>query len=95
VLTKCANPDCTTPFKYLREGKLIRMFTGVPSARQKAAGQGVQGASRRSEFFWLCTPCSVRFTLVFDEILGVHLIPLRVRREPASERVTQANRAAS
>jgi hypothetical protein len=95
VLTKCANPDCLTPFKYLREGKLIRMFTGVPSARQKAAGHILQAASRRSEFFWLCNACSARFTLVFDEILGVHLLPLRLRREPVSEKLLQPNRAAS
>jgi len=94
VLTKCANPDCLTPFKYLREGKLIRMFTGVPSARLKA-GHSTQITARRSEFFWLCNACAGRFTLVFDEILGVHVIPLRLRLEPVSEKLDQAKRAAS
>lgn len=95
MLTKCANPDCSTPFKYLREGKLVRMFTGIPSDRRKAAGHVSQGVSRRSEFFWLCNACSARFTLVFDETLGVHLIPLHLRREPVADGPARAKRAAS
>jgi hypothetical protein len=70
------------------------MFSGVPAARHKVAHL-TQAASRRSEFFWLCNACAGRFTLVFDEILGVHLIPLRLRIEPVREKLVPAKRAAS
>jgi hypothetical protein len=70
------------------------MFTGVPSGRLKT-GHSTQFTARRSEFFWLCNACAGRFTLVFDEIFGVHVVPLRLRIEPVSEKLAQVKRAAS
>ena len=44
MLSKCANPSCSTPFRYLREGQLFRFQS--------------DRSNTRTEFFWLCSGCS-------------------------------------
>ena len=53
MVSTCANPDCTVPFRRLREGRLIVIdrFRDADLAR-------------RPEYFWLCDQCARRFTLV-------------------------------
>lgn len=70
VLTKCANPSCSAPFLYLREGKLFVM-------EQPPGPELVDATSpcRRVEHFWLCGACSRLMTLVFDRETGVHVLP--------------------
>ncbi len=74
MLSKCANPACTEPFHYLRDGKLFQIDTSVD-------GNGPQlavGAKRphRIEFFWLCAKCSSTMTLAFHRGKGVVAVPL-------------------
>ncbi len=80
MLAKCANPECPTPFHYLREGKVFRVdFETAPML--------VNGRRpRRIEHFWLCGPCSKHLTLTYRKDQGVLLIPLvgEVRRATAS-----------
>jgi len=73
VLKKCANPKCSAPFQYLREGRLFRLVFEVP-----IEGTGSSGARqvRRGERFWLCGDCSSKFTLVSDGAKAVKLSPL-------------------
>jgi len=52
MVTKCANPDCATPFRYFRSGKLFVL---------KEAGQG-----RKIDYYWLCDKCSQTLTLERD-----------------------------
>jgi hypothetical protein len=69
MLAKCANPECSTPLHYLREGKIFRIdFDTVmmPSG----------GSLRRVEYFWLCGPCSTQLTLHYRSGEGVALQPL-------------------
>jgi antitoxin Phd len=47
MLSKCANPSCSTPLVYLREGRIF----AFPVAEELV------------EHFWLCGPCSVALTL--------------------------------
>jgi hypothetical protein len=85
MLAKCANPACTAPFLYLREGKLyqIETRTEIPSK----AGEQIQGATakgerkpaRRLEFFWLCGRCARQMTLAFDRGRGVVVVPTRTQ----------------
>jgi hypothetical protein len=54
MVTKCANPACTKPFLYLREGKVLRVSS--PSAA---------GPFRHPvEHFWLCGACSKEYDVV-------------------------------
>jgi hypothetical protein len=84
MLSKCANPACSQPFRYLRDGKLFEIETKVgpdPTV-------GERKPSRRVEFFWLCGQCSTQLTVVNDKHQGVITIPIRtqlaVRRAAAS-----------
>ncbi len=75
MLSKCANPACSTPFQYLREGKLFQIET-EPS---QDGGLHLLGKKpgRRVEHFWLCGPCSTQMTLAFQRGKGVITLPLR------------------
>ncbi len=67
MISKCANPACSTQVHYMREGRLFRIET---------APQGPAGSEplefrerkppRRIEHFWLCGKCAASFTLVMD-----------------------------
>lgn len=50
MVSKCANPACLAPFRYLHEG---RIFT--------VRGHG---ADLNVERYWLCSSCSESMTLV-------------------------------
>jgi hypothetical protein len=84
MLAKCANPACTAPFLYLREGKLYQIE--MEGVSDRGTGEQNQGGTkderkpaRRLEFFWLCGPCARRMTLSFDRGRGVVVIPTRTR----------------
>jgi hypothetical protein len=74
MLSKCANPSCSTPLLYLREGKIFMMeHTPGPVAVSQADGRPVSPG--RVEHFWLCGPCSAEMTLVHDRKSGVRVLP--------------------
>jgi len=81
MLSKCANPVCTTPLHYLRDGKVFQVETSrpVPIDHRKPL--------RRVEHFWLCGPCSLTQTLTYDQEYGVRIQPkqpMMMRRAAAS-----------
>jgi hypothetical protein len=76
MLSKCANPDCSTPFLYLREGKLFRMEIPVDGTSENDAATSA-AVRYRVEFFWLCDYCSNRMTLAWKRGQGVRAVPLR------------------
>jgi len=83
MLSKCANPACFAPFRYLREGKLFEIQTHDPV--QSIAEP--KKPARRTEFFWLCDRCSAELTIILDEHKRVVTAPLRkeaARRAVAS-----------
>lgn len=97
MVSKCANPACSTPFHYLREGKIFRVeveATPPPASQDKTEiPNGNKSpflvASRKPmlklEHFWLCGPCSQSMSLLFDKDNGVFVIPkLRARAAVAS-----------
>jgi hypothetical protein len=70
MLSKCANPACSTPLVYLREGKIFMMeHAREPEAPGQSKGPG------KVEHFWLCGPCSAQMTLVYDSRAGVRMQP--------------------
>ena len=81
MLSKCANPQCSTSLHYLRDGKVfqVEMSRPVPIDGRKPL--------RRVEHFWLCGPCSETQTLTYDQIYGVQVLPKNqpmMRRAAAS-----------
>jgi hypothetical protein len=80
MLHKCANPDCTVPFRSLHEGKLFLAET-CPSDLQTSY-EGVRRRLRRREHFWLCDSCSAHFTLRFDGNSGMLTVPIGERGVP-------------
>jgi hypothetical protein len=89
MLSKCANPSCSTPLVYLREGKIFMIESGLQSSGSQLPGlqtkttvaaplQLASKAQNRVEHFWLCGPCSSEMTLTFDRQQGVQVVPKTV-----------------
>jgi hypothetical protein len=57
MVSTCANPSCSAPFRHLKEGRLF-----LVDPRERARGQACSFSSRL-EFFWLCDRCTPRFKL--------------------------------
>lgn len=72
MLSKCANPSCSTPLVYLREGKVFMMEHGPTPEPLRSV--------TRIEHFWLCGPCSAEMTLVYDSKTGVRVLPKSEKR---------------
>jgi hypothetical protein len=70
MVSKCANPGCCNHFFYMNDGKVFRF-----EQRSKTEGDFGFGARtglpRRIEFFWLCSNCAAKMTLVFRGESGV------------------------
>jgi hypothetical protein len=81
MISKCANPDCATPFRYMRDGRLFRVDRDrsghlVPGPFLRAGN----GLPHHLEHFWLCGQCCQRMTLRLDPELGVVTAPLPAGR---------------
>jgi hypothetical protein len=86
MLAKCANPACSTPLIYLREGKIFMMD---PSGMEKSKMPNV-------EHFWLCGPCSEHLTLAYHSGSGVSVVPKapKARHAIASEEAASTHHPA-
>lgn len=76
MLAKCVNPSCSSSFKHLREGRLLRVEKTTAIERQPPEGRKPAASARSTEFYWLCGLCSPTFNLAFDRGSGIVLIPL-------------------
>ena len=86
MLAKCANPSCSTPLVYLREGKIFMVES--PQSRTDKDGAIVFGpkSPNRVEHFWLCGPCAAEMTLTYDRERGVEIVSKVVSKAPRSFR---------
>ena len=85
MLTKCSNPSCSAPFRYLEEGRLF-LLESDPALRPRN--------SNRAEYFWLCHGCSYTMTLRLgksDRVVAVPL-PEAIRRIPDGVALISADR---
>ena len=75
MITKCANPACSRPFHYLRDGKVFRVDLNEENENLNSPYL-VDGkkAPRRTEHFWLCGACSRTMSLKFNKDTGVNVI---------------------
>jgi hypothetical protein len=73
MLSKCANPACSAPFHYLREGKLFQIDArAFPETEDVFEKKPVQ----RVEYFWLCGSCAEIMTLGFERGKGVIVVAM-------------------
>jgi hypothetical protein len=77
MVSKCANPECATPFRYFHEGKLFRLETEIGPERRRAMGneREAKKSMRKLEFYWLCDRCAERMTVVSEKGMGVSVRP--------------------
>lgn len=74
MLSKCANPSCSTPLVYLREGKIF-MMEQEPQPGLRPEGPVLVKPSARIEHFWLCGRCAAEMTLIYDRESGIKVLP--------------------
>ncbi|HYX69423.1 MAG TPA: hypothetical protein VE825_09845 [Terriglobales bacterium] len=77
MLSKCANPSCSTPFRYLREGRLYRIDVAASAETRPHGPFLVNGhkGPEKIEHFWLCAECATSLTLAFEKDKGVTVVP--------------------
>jgi len=68
MLSRCLNPACGTPFRYLREGRIFHVESTVTLP-------GNPEPERLLEHYWLCERCS-RLLKVVVENGSVSIEPL-------------------
>jgi hypothetical protein len=73
MVSKCANPNCSAPFRYLHTGKLFRAdkISGVDRSAAIGANESQKKPLHRLVFYWLCDNCAATMTLMFDKESGV------------------------
>jgi hypothetical protein len=70
MLSKCANPACSTTFRYLHEGKLFHLVVASVAAENP---ENPDNPVR--ERFWLCDECSKKMKVISTRA-GVTVVPL-------------------
>jgi hypothetical protein len=78
MLSKCANPACSTSFRYLHEGKVFRLERELDDTAN---------SSHNFEYFWLCPVCSSFLTVVYENPV-VRVQPLHLLLPANSVRLT-------
>jgi hypothetical protein len=96
MLSRCANPECGTPFLKLREGKLFLVETERVTKPALAVPPFVRARKlqRSVEHYWLCDECAAEWTLAYDRDRGISLVPLR-RSVRSMESMDRAARKAT
>jgi hypothetical protein len=66
MLSKCANPNCGVPFRYLKEGTVfIAEWANAGDACELTdPARALTKRWGHREMFWLCTNCSDSLTLI-------------------------------
>jgi hypothetical protein len=59
MLSKCANPSCSAPFRYLHEGRIFSMIAG-PWRVHAVWDHALEHAVER---YWLCDSCAQTMTV--------------------------------
>ena len=77
MVSKCANPACSTPLLRLRDGKLFQFEVRSISVPFVDSPQGAPAEvpTRQVAHYWLCGPCSEQMSLTLD-VDGVQVVSL-------------------
>lgn len=78
MLSKCANPNCSAPFHYFREGRIFildeRTWPGLFQKAKEKYGQ----QSHNVEHFWLCGQCSSQYGIALSREGAISVVPRHV-----------------
>jgi hypothetical protein len=85
MLSKCANPSCSTQLIYLREGKIFMMEHSTNPGLWPQGPVPAKPAGRL-EHFWLCGSCAQNLTLAYNRERGVEVVPKMPKQLPEPER---------
>jgi hypothetical protein len=92
MLSKCASPSCSTPFRYLHKGKLYLIGRKPASGgRTPPADFKYSGNSRALEYVWLCSSCCRDLTIQVDDEYAVRWFASEKRRTAASKQRLQCS----
>jgi len=87
MMSKCANPACSVPFRYLRDGRLFKFELHREEAHSlHLVREKERKSGRKVEHFWLCGRCAAVVTLSLESPGKVGVVPLQGRRKPAQVR---------
>jgi len=81
MLTQCANPLCSKPLHYLRDGKVYRVEIKEESVHADAPFL-ISSASKkpqRLQHYWLCGDCTKNMTLRFDDHGHITVVPKAIK----------------
>jgi hypothetical protein len=84
MMSKCANPACSTPFQYLREGRLFKFE--LQRRDLHLIGGEESKSALRVEHFWLCGRCAAVLTLSRESSGDIKVVPLQGRPKRAQVR---------
>ncbi len=78
MISQCANRDCAVQFHYMRGGHLYRFDLKSPAPPCTDVPNAIcsEKPLHATVFFWLCEPCSSRYSLRFNRRDGVQLVAL-------------------
>lgn len=65
MVSRCANPKCSTEFKYFREGRLYEFTAGCDGSWRTLSE--APGKVARRELFWLCQHCAQFYTMICED----------------------------
>ena len=65
MLSKCINPACFVPFRYLHEGRIFQVETSA-----QAIGSDKKPC-HKIEYFWLCANCARSLEVILDHGVAV------------------------
>jgi hypothetical protein len=77
MLTQCANPLCSKPLHYLREGKVYRVEIKEEPADASTPFliSDTGKKQNRLQHYWLCGECTKNVTLRFDNLGHITVVP--------------------
>lgn len=83
MLYKCANPNCSNPFRRLDQGRLFQVETEYPSASTETRSYRPRASHpvRRVDRYWLCEQCASFLTITCEKGRGVVTVPLQSARK--------------
>ena len=75
MVSHCANPACSIPLRYLRDGRLFQFEVRPVVANGDSAIAHLK-PGRRVWHYWLCGECAGELTLTFDGKTGLRVVPI-------------------
>ena len=80
MLSKCANPRCGVPFRYMHEGRLFHIRAGALHEEDTLTALLRPAAQTSFHHYWLCASCALRYDIIAEgDGTAFHLTEKRFR----------------